>query len=322
MNVIKVFVTAMACVVAFVISGRALAASPAEAERLFREGRAAMNDENYETARSYFQQSYEIDRALGTLLNLAVCEEKLGKLGAALAHLQKALELADAEDTRRPLIVQRISRLDARIPRLTIQPDRSIDATVTLLLDSKPLDSADLRRSIRVDPGTHVLECSGPRGERCTKIFELSEGKESVQSPTLSPLPEPPVPASPSPEAPPRPGNESPAIPPATPLPPRHGEREALAYAVGGFSLAIIVAGLIAGGGVVRQKAIVAEHCQDKACDEEGVAAAETGRTLSTISTVTTILGATGIGVSAYVLLTTPTAGTSSGATLSVTGSF
>ena len=75
-------------------------------------------------------------------------------------------------------------------------------------------------------------------------------------------------------------------------------------------------------GGVLRQKAIVEAHCQANACDEEGVQAADTGKTLSAISTVTTILGVAGIGVSAYVLLTTPTAGSTSGASLSITGSF
>ena len=321
MNAAKRCVLALVFAAAFGDSRWALASSPEEADGLFRQGRAAMNEENYEDARSYFQQSLQLDRALGTVLNLAVCEEKLGKLSAALAHLQEALALAADDDERRPLIVQRISRMDARLPRLTIQPNASIDATVTIFLDSRPLGPAELGRPIRVDPGTHLLECSGPHEERCTRLFQVSEGKESVQIPTLIVAPAT-APASHPAEAVGRPIAEPPAPHPSPPLLQRPAsERRAVAYAVGGFSLATVVVGLIAGAGVLRQKAIVAAHCENKACDEEGVNAADTGRTLSTISTVTVAVGAAGLGVSAYVLLSTPSAANTT-AGLSIAGAF
>jgi hypothetical protein len=288
---------------------------PTSAEQLFQEGRAALADDDYELARSHFEQSYKLDPALGTLLNLAVCEEKSGKLKSALAHLQEALHKAGAEDQRRPLVVQRIARLDSRIPRLTIRPSRPFEPSVNLSLDAKPLGMAEIGRTLRVDPGTHVFDCAGPNGERCTIVFTLEEGQESVLVPTLS-----------APSAPARPPPVGSALAASTPAPPmapkqRAGAERAFAFAAGGFGLASIVAGLIAGAGVLHQKDLMAAHCDERGCDDEGIAAAERGKTLSTVSTLATGIGVVVMGASVVVLISAPSS-KDSAAALSFAGSF
>ena len=67
---------------------------PVEAEQLFREGREAMKRADYALACPSFERSLALDPALGTLLNLAVCEEKRGRLGQALARYRQFVELA------------------------------------------------------------------------------------------------------------------------------------------------------------------------------------------------------------------------------------
>jgi hypothetical protein len=78
---------------------------------------------------------------------------------------------------------------------------------------------------------------------------------------------------------------------------------------------------MIAGAAVLHAKAVVSDRCDATACDSEGHEAAERGKTFSVISTVTTAVGITGLGISAYMLLRTPSSkGASVGWTL--TGSF
>jgi tetratricopeptide (TPR) repeat protein len=147
--------------------------TPGEASRLFQNGRAAFAQADYERASSFFEQSYRLDPTLGTLINLAVCEEKLGKLSAALTHLEQARAAADAEDHRRPLVEERITQLDARIPRLKVERSAVMDDGVAISLDEKPLAPSEIGATMRIDPGRHILDCTGPRGERCTNVFSL-----------------------------------------------------------------------------------------------------------------------------------------------------
>jgi tetratricopeptide (TPR) repeat protein len=312
---------ALLALVALVSRGRvARCQEPSgDAERIFQEGRAALAEENYEVARSHFERSYKLDSALGTLLNLAVCEEKVGKLRAALLHLQEALEKAGQDDRRRPLIAQRLARLESRVPRLIVRPSSPLQPGVNLSLDAVVLSVADIGKTLRVDPGTHVLDCAGSRGERCTTVFTLEEGQESVQAPTVSaPAAVPAVLPSPGWHSPQgtSPGRMAPASKAQA-----GADRRSLAYAAGGFGLASIAVGLIAGASVLHQKAIVDAHCDGSGCDEEGLAAAEKGTTMSAVSTVATGLGVVIMGASVYLLVSAPSArGPAAG--LSFAGSF
>jgi hypothetical protein len=63
---------------------------------------------------------------------------------------------------------------------------------------------------------------------------------------------------------------------------------------------------LVLGGLVIGKKSIVRDHCDAKGrtCDQTGLDAASSGKTLSTVSTVTFIVGAAATGVGAYFVLT------------------
>ena len=58
-------------------------ANPALAQSLFEEGRQLMSNGKFAEACPKFESSYKLDPAAGTLLNLAVCHEKVGRTAAA-----------------------------------------------------------------------------------------------------------------------------------------------------------------------------------------------------------------------------------------------
>src|SRR5262244_1618441 len=97
----------------------AQARDPVAAEQLFIEGRAAAARGDYATACPKFAESQHLEPATGTLLNLADCEERLGKLASAWQHFREAFyKLLETNDERLQYATRRASQLEKRVPRL------------------------------------------------------------------------------------------------------------------------------------------------------------------------------------------------------------
>src|SRR5262245_11520882 len=77
-------------------------AQPAETvgEQLFREGRELLGAGKVDEACAKFEQSYQLEHALGSLLNLANCEEQRKRFKVALDHWREAAKNADTQKNR------------------------------------------------------------------------------------------------------------------------------------------------------------------------------------------------------------------------------
>src|SRR5262245_31877335 len=64
--------------------------SVSAAEALFEEGRSALAAGDLDLACARFRESNRLDPAVGTVLNLADCEEKRGKLATAWTLFRRA----------------------------------------------------------------------------------------------------------------------------------------------------------------------------------------------------------------------------------------
>ncbi len=185
-----------------------------EGERLFREGRALMLDGRFAEACPKIQESQRLDPHVGTLLNLAACHERQGKLASAWVEYQKALTSARAEGQtdRTTLAEKRISAIESRVPWLTIEAaafDGAGGGRITL--DGATLDKAAVGTAMPVDPGLHLVTAER-NGET---VFEtrvaLGESERTtvhvsaVPRKTEDPLPPPrqPVIVEPRPDRPP-----------------------------------------------------------------------------------------------------------------------
>lgn len=87
-----------------------------DAETLFREGRAAADEGNYLVACPKFEESYKLDPAPGTLLNLADCEENRGQLVKAWQHFRQLHDRLPATDERKSVAATRARALEQRLP--------------------------------------------------------------------------------------------------------------------------------------------------------------------------------------------------------------
>lgn len=85
----------------------------ATAEALFEQGRALMAQGNFAAACPKLEESLRLDPGLGTLLNLAMCEEKAGRKDLACRYYMDAARMAQqqGQSAREQVAQQRFQSL-------------------------------------------------------------------------------------------------------------------------------------------------------------------------------------------------------------------
>lgn len=148
-------------------------------EQLFREGRELLAAGEVDEACARFEQSYELEHALGSLLNLANCEEQRRRFKVALGRWREAAKNADSQKNRL-YALGRATDLEEKMPKILIRVGAGAP-NADVKLDGA---AAALGEKIAVDPGKHVVEGTDARGggkpfvER--REVDLKEG-ESVE---------------------------------------------------------------------------------------------------------------------------------------------
>ncbi|MES1188021.1 MAG: tetratricopeptide repeat protein [Myxococcales bacterium] len=174
---------------------------PAAAEALFADGKALMQQGDYERACPKLEESYRLDPATGALLALGLCHEGQGKLASAWAELMNVAALASAEHNpeREQAARQRAESLAPRLAFLIVQVQPSVARLPDLAIqhDGVQLRPAAWGAQIPVDPGRHLLRASAKGREPWeAEILIVRPGQRAVvQIPELVP----PGPAKPSP---------------------------------------------------------------------------------------------------------------------------
>lgn len=152
----------------------------AAADALFRAGREAMKNKDYATACPKFAESQRLDPAAGTLLNLAQCEEGLGKTASSVQHYKDAAELFPPNDPRVFIAKDRIAALSPKVPKLTIKLESGAPEGTKVMRGDVELGAASLGMALPVDPGEQVIVVSAPgRAEkRTTIVVKAGESRE------------------------------------------------------------------------------------------------------------------------------------------------
>lgn len=188
-----------------VVSGILLGASWAEAQpaadvapaarALFDEGRALMTKKDYAGACTKFEESQRIDAGGGTLLNLALCNEFLGRTATAYAHFTEALALAhhDNRADRADFATKHIASLAPRLAYLRVViPDDARVTGLRVMVNGTPIDESAMGERMPVDPGDQIVEADAPRkrGARFTATVKVDGEERTIQ---LEPLRDEPV---------------------------------------------------------------------------------------------------------------------------------
>src|SRR5262249_23155637 len=134
----------------------------------------------YAEACPKFEASYKLDHTLGTLLNLADCHEKLGKIATAWAEWGDAADRAQREgDNRSDFAAKHKSALADRPPKLHINV-KNRKPGMDWFGDDTRVEQGMFDTPLPVDPGSHVIVVK--RGDQVLKELKVdaAEGGTST----------------------------------------------------------------------------------------------------------------------------------------------
>lgn len=237
----------------------------AMAETLFREARELMGQENYVKACGKFEESHRLDPALGTLLNMAVCHEKEGRVATAWGEFNEAAVVARREGRpdRVEFAKERVAALEPSLPRLTVTvaPEARVEG-LEILRNGAPIGYAAWGTALPVDPGDVLIEARAPKHKPWSTSLTMSlKQQETVQVPMLEVAPEQP-----------KPPETSGSVRPVILGPPPEGfwtPSRIAGVTLAGLGAATIAVGGFIGVDALRKESESEENCSGSICEEQ-----------------------------------------------------
>ncbi|WP_438014428.1 tetratricopeptide repeat protein [Sorangium sp. So ce315] len=311
------------------------------AEALFRQGRDLFKRGQYAEACEKFEESQRLEPKPGTLLNLAVCHEKVGKLATAWAELGSVEEVARREGPSEREAFARAQReaLEQRLARIEIRMDAP-PAGLRLTLDGEPLNGAALNAPFPIDPGGHHVAAAAPGKVAWSTAVDVPPERASIvvtipaleDAPPAAEAPQPQAAEAPQPQAAGAPQRQAaPAgVPPAVlapratavpsrPDPPADGPGMmlmAMGFSVGAVGL---VVGAVAGALTLSRSGALAAVCSNGRCPPSRRRDLSTANTLANVSNAGFAALAVGAGVGVAGLLILPSRSATAGTRAALT---
>lgn len=161
------------------------------AEALFDEGRNLFEARDYDKACAKFKESQRLDPATGTLLNLAMCYEKAGRLATAWSTWREAASSARAanQPDREEHARDMAKKLEGKLARMTImvKGDTNIPQGFWVTQDGTPQPPAAWGVSLPIDAGAHHFEAGAPGFLTWTSDVQIKDGQNvTVTVPILA----------------------------------------------------------------------------------------------------------------------------------------
>lgn len=294
------------------------ATATATAEALFAEGRKLASEGNYGAACPKFEAAEKVAPSPGTLLNLADCYEKTGRVASAWASFRDAVSLSRSAG-RADLVGQaqrRAAALEGRLSKLTVTVT-STAPSLEVFRDAVPVPKEAWATPVAVDPGEHVVEARAP-GRKAARYVVVAPPEG--QTTTLN-VPELEVEVAPPVE--PRLAATAPVVPvPSAPSgghldapPPQATEQKTLALVTAGAGLVAVGVGAFFALSATAKRDDSLEECggkrgfaNDNLCTEAGKSLRDDALAAGNIATVFSLVGLLGLGAGSVLWFTAPRA--------------
>lgn len=279
------------------------AADYATARDLFNAGRELRTKGELRAALEKFKAAHALGQTPITAIELGRTHMMLGELVEAqvvflsIARIPVAGDETERSAKARAEGPELAGQIAPRIPGIIVRlVDVPMGAAYSVTLDGGPFPPSLLGQRRLVNPGPHNLSAKiEPNGPEVRESIDLPEGQtREVRLVFPRALPPPP----------PRPTATTTATttappPPPPPPPPKRNRLATTGFAIGGTGLAIgFITGLIA-----LQKKDSLERspdCVGKVCGPEAHDDIDTARSMATIATVSFVIGALGLGLGIY----------------------
>lgn len=265
----------------------------ASAEALFKKARALMDEGRTDEACGAFEESYRLDPAPGTLLNIGACNRTRGKTATAWSQFVDAERLfrRRGDDRRADFAKGEAHALEAGLSHVTLVAKKPATGMV-VLRDGVEMHGGSIGTSLPIDPGPHDLVAKAEGRVPYKTRFEVAAGKDTtVEIPELAVAP---VGAD---------GGE-----PIVLSPQRGRTQRVLGWSAGGVGVGTMIIGGVFVGLVAERKSAADPHCPAKRCDPVGQAAIDRAGTYANVANVLIPTGAVLTAVGAVLLITAPKA--------------
>ncbi|AUX39174.1 hypothetical protein SOCE26_005560 [Sorangium cellulosum] len=272
------------------------ASDPTLAQVLFEEGRRLMEAKDYAQACPKLAESQRLRPGTGTLLNLALCNEALGKTATAWGQFKEALFFSKKEGNaaREAFAQEHISALEPRLSRIQINAENT--PGLAIRNDGQEIPAAALGTPIPVDPGSHQIEATAQGYSVWSTTVQVGDNADlkTIAVPKLVPVPAAAArPAGPQPQ----PGGESAG----------GGGLRTAGFVIGGVGVAALGAGAVFGILAAGQASDAEDDpalCPKKQCTPRGREELDAAETKALLSTIGVGVGVAAIGAGVVLVLT------------------
>ena len=166
-----------------------VSAEPADiagAESLFREGKERMAAKDYARACPKLADSYRLDPATGTLLALAICHERAGKLASAWAEYSDAAARSKREGRadREKAAREKVAALEPRLSYLTISAPRAVSESsgIEITRNGASVGTGTIGTAVAVDGGTYTIAATAPGRKQWSAQVTVAPGERHTMN--------------------------------------------------------------------------------------------------------------------------------------------
>lgn len=281
---------------------RADESTVAAATVLFDEGVKLMDAGRYAEACPKLARSQALAPSGGTLLTLAECHERSGKVASAWVAYREAATRAASAGKRdaEAAALERAKGLEARLPRLLVTtPDAGKTPGLEVRRDGVLLKDAELGVAVPIDPGPHEIVATAPERKKWLHTVATTEGGTlEVAIPRLE------------------------TDDGTTPFKPKEEEpstwhtQKTVGLIVAGVGVAGVVLGGVFGAKASSTNDQALRSCPDKGppvrCDKTGLDLTDDAQSQALLSTVFVIVGAAALVGGGVLFFTAPSRKTQS----------
>lgn len=255
--------------------------------------RKAFDAGDYATACAKFGESFRIEPALGTKLNLAACEMQRGRVATAWGLFRAAEQQLPAGDPRRAYAGKMAADLFPLVPYLVLKAQPSSPSDLSVRLEDVTIRAGSFGAKLPVDPGKHAIVVSAAGHTDRSIQFEVARSQTLELPIEVGPL-EP---------------KKAPAVAAAAPSSPKEttAPSRTAFWVSSGVAATGVIAGSIFGVMTLSQKSTGDDECPSRQqCTARGADALDRARSYRLISNVGWGVAAVGAGCAAYFWLSAP----------------
>ncbi len=283
------------------------------AEVLFAEARASMREGKFAEACPKLEASLRLERAVGTMLNLADCYQQTKRPASAWFWFREGAAQAAKEGQRERASYarERAKDLEPGLCRLAIRvAPGEVPADVVVRRDGVVVEREAWSVPVPVDPGPHAVTTSGAEGREPFRAEVVVEAPaEGACAPTFVTLPTFAARAAPTPAPAPAPAFDAP--PPPTPTrdvgpSSRWSTPHTLAVVAGAAGLVGVGIGTGFGIRALSLKSDADGGCTDLGCTAEARATNQDAGASADVATVAFVTGAALVATGAVLWFVAP----------------